>query len=141
MKPRYSIGIDLGTTNCALAWTEIAGEGGEGGESAVQIASIPQLVNANEIAEEPLLPSFLYIPGERDFPADSIALPWNAKPLYVTGKLAQRRVRRGFPVALSSHLPRVGFLIRRLTAPRPCFPGKPPKASREFRRSLRPPNT
>ena len=84
-KPRYSIGIDLGTTNCALAWTELSGE------SEVQIAAIPQLVNANEIAEEPLLPSFLYIPGESDFPPASIALPWDQKPRYVTGKLAQRR--------------------------------------------------
>jgi len=83
--PRYSIGIDLGTTNCALAWTELSSE------SAVEIASIPQLVNANEIAEEPLLPSFLYIPGERDFPPGSITLPWDQTPKYVTGKLAQRR--------------------------------------------------
>ncbi len=40
---------------------------------------------------EPLLPSFLYIPGERDFPAGSIALPWDSQPRYVVGKLAQRR--------------------------------------------------
>jgi molecular chaperone DnaK (HSP70) len=82
---RYSIGIDLGTTNCALAWTEIAGDG------TVHLAPIPQLVSANEVAAEPLLPSFLYIPGERDFPPGSIALPWNAEPHFVTGKLAQRR--------------------------------------------------
>jgi molecular chaperone DnaK (HSP70) len=82
---RYSIGIDLGTTNCALAWTEISGDG------TVHLAAISQLVNANEVAAEPLLPSFLYIPGERDFPPGSIALPWNPEPRFVTGKLAQRR--------------------------------------------------
>jgi molecular chaperone DnaK (HSP70) len=82
---RYSIGIDLGTTNCALAWTEVSGDG------TVHLAPIPQLVNANEVAAEPLLPSFLYIAGERDFPPGSIALPWNAEPRFVTGKLAQRR--------------------------------------------------
>ena len=82
---RYSIGIDLGTTNCALAWTEISGEG------TVQVAPIPQLVSANEVAAEPLLPSFLYIPGERDFPPGSIALPWDQEPQFVVGKLAQRR--------------------------------------------------
>lgn len=85
---RYSIGIDLGTTNCALAYTELANEGGE---PKVQVASIPQLVNANEVNAEPLLPSFLYIPGEGDFPPGSIALPWDATPRFVTGKLAQRR--------------------------------------------------
>jgi len=82
---RYCIGIDLGTTNCALAYTEISDE------PAVELASIPQLVSANEVAAEPLLPSFLYIPGERDFPKGSIALPWDDSPQFVTGKLAQRR--------------------------------------------------
>lgn len=48
-------------------------------------------MNANEISAEPLLPSFLYIPGARDFPAGSIALPWDAEPRFVVGKLAQKR--------------------------------------------------
>ena len=87
-KARYSIGIDLGTTNCALAWTELKADGEPG---AVQMASIPQLVHANEVSAETLLPSFLYIPGEKDFAAGSTALPWDASPKYVTGKLAQRR--------------------------------------------------
>jgi molecular chaperone DnaK (HSP70) len=84
--PRYSVGIDLGTTNSALAFTELDLE-----TPSVSIAPIPQLTNVNEVAAEPLLPSFLYIPGERDFPAGTIALPWNSEPAYVVGKLAQRR--------------------------------------------------
>jgi molecular chaperone DnaK (HSP70) len=84
-KPRYSIGIDLGTTNSALAYTEISDE------PVVQLAVIPQLINANEVSAEPLLASFLYIPGERDFPAGATALPWDQAPKYVIGKLAQRR--------------------------------------------------
>jgi hypothetical protein len=83
---RYCIGIDLGTTNCALAYTEISDEA-----PSVHLAAIPQLVNVNEVAAEALLPSFLYIPGEREFPAGSVALPWNSEPRFVTGKLAQRR--------------------------------------------------
>jgi molecular chaperone DnaK (HSP70) len=83
--PRYSIGIDLGTTNCALAYTAISDK------PAVSVEAIPQLVNANEVSAEPLLPSFLYIPGERDFPPGSTALPWDPAPAFVTGKLAQRR--------------------------------------------------
>ena len=50
MKP--VIGIDLGTTNCALAYTL--------GESVEQFA-IPQLVNPGEISEESLLPSFVFL--------------------------------------------------------------------------------
>ena len=83
---KYTIGIDLGTTNSALAFTELTDDA-----PSVAIAPIPQLVAANEVAAEPLLPSFLYIPGERDFPAGATALPWNAEPRYVVGKLAQRR--------------------------------------------------
>lgn len=43
------------------------------------------------MGDERLLPSFLYIPGERDFPAGTTALPWDAAPQYVVGKLAQKR--------------------------------------------------
>ena len=57
----------------------------------MRVAEIPQLVNANEVTAEKLLPSFLFIPGERDFPPGSTALPWDATPRYVTGKLAQKR--------------------------------------------------
>ncbi len=86
---RYCIGIDLGTTNSALAYTEISSD--PDAPPSVQLAPIPQLTNANEVGAEPLLPSFLYIPGERDFPAGATALPWNDSPKYVVGKLAQRR--------------------------------------------------
>lgn len=83
MAARHCIGIDLGTTNSALAFT--------GEDGAVSMASIPQLTNANEVGEEPLLPSFLYIAGERDFAPGATALPWNGAPQYITGKLAQKR--------------------------------------------------
>ena len=52
---------------------------------------IPQLVNPGEVAPRTLLPSFLYAPGELDFPAGSIALPWDAQPQFVVGELARRR--------------------------------------------------
>jgi molecular chaperone DnaK (HSP70) len=49
------IGIDLGTTNCALAYTL---------DEAVEQFAIPQLVNPGERRAEPLLPSFLFLdPG------------------------------------------------------------------------------
>jgi len=50
MKP--VIGIDLGTTNCALAYAH--------GEAVEQFA-IPQLVHANQVREEPLLLSFVFL--------------------------------------------------------------------------------
>jgi molecular chaperone DnaK (HSP70) len=85
---RYVIGIDLGTTNSALAYTELhaASE-----QIEVQPMLIPQLTNPSEVRDESLLPSSLYMPGSRDFPAGSLALPWDADPPFVVGKLAQKR--------------------------------------------------
>ncbi|HUA20799.1 MAG TPA: Hsp70 family protein [Bryobacteraceae bacterium] len=88
MSEQYIIGIDLGTTNSALA---CAPAGGDANESRVTVFEIPQLVNPGEVRDEPLLPSFLYLPSSSDFPAGSIALPWEDAPHYVTGTLAQKR--------------------------------------------------
>ncbi|MEI9814869.1 MAG: Hsp70 family protein [Acidobacteriota bacterium] len=49
---RPVIGIDLGTTNCALAYSE---------SDTVEAFLIPQLVRPGEVREEPLLPSFLFV--------------------------------------------------------------------------------
>jgi len=84
---QYIVGIDLGTTNSALAYSEAAAE--EGGP--ISVHSIPQLVNANEVADRTLLPSFLYIPGSLDFPKDAIVLPWDSEPQFVIGELARKR--------------------------------------------------
>ena len=48
-------------------------------------------MNPGEVREELLLPSFLYIPGAADFPAGSLALPWDESPPVVVGTLAQKR--------------------------------------------------
>jgi hypothetical protein len=84
----YTIGIDLGTTNSALACCE-PGSAEENGP--IDVANIPQLVNTNEVAELTLLPSFLYIPGELDFPKGSVRLPWDSNPTFVIGELARKR--------------------------------------------------
>lgn len=88
MSAKFIIGIDLGTTNSALACCD-AGSAEE--ESRIEIRGIPQLVNPNEVAERTLLPSFLYIPGELDFPKGSLALPWDPEPKFVVGELARKR--------------------------------------------------
>ena len=88
MAPRYIVGIDLGTTNCALA-TVSADPGDE--HASIEVKDIPQLVNPHEVAARSLLPSFLYLPGEVDFPAGSLALPWTEAPPAVVGELARKR--------------------------------------------------
>src|SRR5579872_4674322 len=53
---------------------------------------IPQLVNAGEVRDEALLPSFLYVVGQKDFPAGSLELPWKEGELAtIVGALAQKR--------------------------------------------------
>jgi hypothetical protein len=86
---QYVIGIDLGTTNCALAFAPRGGDARE--RPQVTLFEISQLVNPGEVRDEPLLPSFLYLPGPADFPAGSIALPWDSSPQFVVGTLAQKR--------------------------------------------------
>jgi hypothetical protein len=88
VSPRFVVGIDLGTTNCALEWVDTHAEDDK---PRVHGHEIPQLVNPGEVARRPLLPSFLYAPGELDFPAGSTALPWDARPRFVVGELARRR--------------------------------------------------
>lgn len=89
MPTRYVVGIDLGTTNCALAYSPEGGDPRE--QPPVHLFEIPQLVNPGEVRDEPLLPSFLYLPGPSDFPEGSIALPWDESPSLVVGALAQKR--------------------------------------------------
>jgi hypothetical protein len=87
----YVIGIDLGTTNSALAFAA-AQEGGDPfAPASVQLLPVPQLENAGEVRDDGLLPSFLYLPGASDFPAGTIGLPWDENRGYVVGRLAQKR--------------------------------------------------
>jgi hypothetical protein len=85
---RYVVGIDLGTTNCALALRDstVPDE-----QARIEVREIPQLVNPGEVAARALLPSFMYVPGELDFPAGALALPWNGQPSFVVGELARKR--------------------------------------------------
>lgn len=86
----YIVGIDLGTTNCALASSRRIVPT-EDEKADISLFSVPQLINPNEVASQKLLPSFLYIPGEYDFPKGSTTLPWNSEHSFVVGELARKR--------------------------------------------------
>lgn len=86
---QYVIGIDLGTTNSALAYA--LAEAWPGETPPVQLLAVPQLVNAGEVAEQELLPSSLYLPGEKEFVEGALALPWDPSPAYITGRFAATR--------------------------------------------------
>src|SRR2546429_8322473 len=80
---RYLIGIDLGTTNSALAYIDLAKASAA---PTIHPFAMPQLVQPAEVAPRPLLPSFLYLPGAHDLPAGATALPWNAQCQYAVGE-------------------------------------------------------
>jgi molecular chaperone DnaK (HSP70) len=93
------IGIDLGTTNSALAYTR--------GE-AVELMAIPQPVHAGEVRDEPLLPSALFL-EDRDTIIGAFALKRgleNASRLVTSAKswLSHAGVDRGAPI-LPPHAP------------------------------------
>jgi hypothetical protein len=85
---RYLIGIDLGTTNSALAYVDLQYPR-RGDRLDIKTFSIPQLTAAGEIKERPLLPSFLYLPGQHDLPAGATALPWDGQRSYAVGEFAR----------------------------------------------------
>src|SRR5260370_37448560 len=85
---KYVIGIDLGTTNSALAYAEIRPDADPFAMPEVRLMDIPQLLNPGAVRDEPLLPSSLYVPGATDFPASSLAIPWDAEPLFLIARLA-----------------------------------------------------
>ena len=64
MDARYSVGIDLGTTNSALAEVDLAVEPAGPGEPlpAPMPVEVPQLIAPGETAPRELLPSFIYLP-------------------------------------------------------------------------------
>ncbi len=82
---RYVVGIDLGTTNCALAYVDT-----EAGETAkVMVFAIPQVVAQGVVEERSLLPSFLYLPGEGEQPAGAFKLLWDADRDFCVGEYAR----------------------------------------------------
>lgn len=74
---RYSIGIDLGTTNSAVSWFSFDAARSRGSEQTM--LPIPQVTAIGTVEEKSLLPSFIYLANAQEFPAGALALPWDKK--------------------------------------------------------------
>jgi molecular chaperone DnaK (HSP70) len=85
---RYVEGIDLGTTNSALAYADTRDET-DGAPAPIRALPIPQVVGLNEVGERPVLPSFLYLPAAKEFPPGSTVLPWKSPGDRVAGAFAR----------------------------------------------------
>lgn len=79
--PALFVGIDLGTTNSALAWA--------GDHGPVAVFDVPQLVAAGEIGRDATLPSFLYLPSPEEVAAGLVPAPWGGHSDVVAGRFAR----------------------------------------------------
>lgn len=70
---RFSVGIDLGTTNSAVAFIDTASC-----EKHAQIFAVPQIVAPGEVEAREVLPSFHYAPAVNEFGREGLRLPWDA---------------------------------------------------------------
>ena len=76
---RYIVGIDLGTTNSAVAYVDtLAGDGSAESAAArrVRTFAISQLVAPGVVEARETLPSFHYQRASGELPAGAMRLPW-----------------------------------------------------------------
>jgi molecular chaperone DnaK (HSP70) len=85
--PRYSIGIDLGTTHSALSYLNL--QEGQARGAGQAMLPVPQLTAPGTVDARPLLPSFLYLPSAQEFPPGALGLPWAPERAEVVGELAR----------------------------------------------------
>ncbi|MFT3927210.1 MAG: Hsp70 family protein [Myxococcales bacterium] len=86
--PVHSVGIDLGTTHCALSSIDL--ELSEGEQVAQSGLGIAQVVAPGQVERQALLPSFLYLPHPSELAPDALTLPWTGFPSgFVVGEAAR----------------------------------------------------
>ncbi len=86
--PRYVVGIDLGTTNSAVAWVDC-----EVRPWRLETFLVPQLVAPATVERRETLPSFHYQPAAAEAAAGALELPWatGSKGRHVVGVMARER--------------------------------------------------
>lgn len=82
---RYLVGIDLGTTNCAVAFVDTTHA-----EPRVRDFPVAQIVAPGELEARSVLPSFCYEPVAGEFPPGSLVAPGSAEEAWVVGAFARK---------------------------------------------------
>jgi len=85
---RFSVGIDLGTTNSVISYLELSRCDGD--HAPLEVMDIPQLTSPGVVGDKKQLPSFLYQAHEAELAPADIVLPWNEQPEAVIGELARQ---------------------------------------------------
>jgi hypothetical protein len=73
MEKRYALGIDLGTSNSALALASV------GYGEAPEVLPVPQFFSFQAVGESNLLPSVIYLPLENEIRSAQGQLPWEGE--------------------------------------------------------------
>jgi hypothetical protein len=73
---RYVIGIDLGTTNSAVAYVDRR-RTADPLDPVARVFDVPQIIAPGEVQERPVLPSFLYLADDRERASEAFATPWS----------------------------------------------------------------
>ncbi len=81
---KYSIGIDLGTTNCVVGYAELTSE-----KPAIELLRITQITAPSSTEAQFSLPSFLYIPTEQESASGAFAIPDSPDYPTVNGSYAR----------------------------------------------------
>ncbi len=82
---RFVVGIDLGTTNSALAYVD-----SENPCLEPEVFAVPQLVAPSVVESREILPSFYYQPAVDEMPPEALSLPWSVgTQRHAVGILAQ----------------------------------------------------
>ncbi|PTL78659.1 Hsp70 family protein [Vitiosangium sp. GDMCC 1.1324] len=81
----HIVGIDLGTTHCAVASVDPS----KGPTAPVEDFPVPQLVRQGEVSPRSLLPSCVYVPAGHELATGSLRLPWGESGQHVVGELAR----------------------------------------------------
>jgi len=82
--PKFSVGIDLGTTHCVLSYIDTTNE-----DARVEVMPIPQLTAPGTVETRSQLGSFLYQPHEHEMNDASRVLPWSSEPKALVGAIAR----------------------------------------------------
>src|ERR1044072_1206771 len=87
---RFLIGIDLGTTNSAVAYIDLH-EALHKTLPTIHTFEIPQLIAEGEEGRRPTLPSFLYFASEPESASGRLVLPWQQAATAITGVFAREQ--------------------------------------------------
>lgn len=86
MTSNYSIGIDLGTTNCVISYVRLDAE-----KPHAEILPVSQLVDRGTVEARTQLPSFTYLATDAEAQGGACDLPWLPGQDFAVGEFARRQ--------------------------------------------------